>query len=154
MGGVQVTDTERAELKRLAEAATPGPWFVGNWFGRCLIDHKHNVRDCRYTYDSAAEDYRPEGTGISSRTPGRGVVRSGYDGAEIDESDARFIAAANPAAVLDLLAENERLKKAARNVLAHIHDRHAPIQAGDMGIEDPSGINAALDALDDAVEGR
>lgn len=102
-----MTDEQRAELKRLAEAATKGPWFVGHWYGRCLVDHKHGGPNCRYTFDRPAEIWQPEGTGISSREPGRVVVRNGYDGAEIDETDARFIAAANPAAVLDLLKEHE-----------------------------------------------
>lgn len=51
-----------------------------------------------------------------------------------------------------LKADNAALTERARRVLAHIHDKDAPIRPGDMGIEDPSGINGALDALDDAVE--
>ena len=59
------------ELKRLAEAATPGPWYVG-FFGKfCVV-------------------------GI---------------GSDMQEPDAKYIAAANPAAVLELIAEVERLQE-------------------------------------------
>ncbi|MDF3188051.1 hypothetical protein [Pseudomonas paracarnis] len=60
------------ELKRLAEAATAGPWVHGgNWVS---TERGNSVADC------------PRG-------------------------DEKFIAAANPSAVLALIAENERLAK-------------------------------------------
>ena len=64
--------TDNTELKRLAEAATPGPWISGgNW--------------------------------VSTQKGVRSV-------AECSRGDEKYIAAANPAAVLDLIAENARLK--------------------------------------------
>lgn len=76
-----MTDAERAELKRLAEGATPGPW-------RAIL-----------TGDGTQGWI---GHGVS------GWLKQDYDG-EFDVKDVLFIAAANPAAVLALLAENERL---------------------------------------------
>lgn len=64
--------TDYSELKRLAEAATAGPWVSGgNWVSTV---RGNSVADC------------PRG-------------------------DEEFIAAANPAAVLALIAENEALRK-------------------------------------------
>ena len=128
-----MTDEQRAELKRLADAATPGPWFVGYWGGRCRLDHRHGTPACQYDY-SKSETYSSEGTSIAASEVGRVVVRSGYDGAEIDEADARYIAAANPAAVLDLLAENERLREAlhaTRGALVALHNGVRGTAAGE-----------------------
>lgn len=65
------------ELKRLAEAAYPGPWYLENGMNQ--------VRD-------NADDF---------------VCETGED----EPINSAFIAAANPAAVLALIAENERLHK-------------------------------------------
>lgn len=104
-----MTDEKAAELRRLAVEATAGPWFVGYWGGRCLLDHKHGTPACQFTH-ARTDGWSAEGTNIAADAVGRLVVRNGYDGAEIDEPDARFIAAANPATVLDLLNELAALK--------------------------------------------
>ncbi|WP_321374337.1 hypothetical protein [Pseudomonas extremaustralis] len=67
--------TDNTELKRLAEAAYPGPW--------CLENGMNQVRD-------NADDF---------------VCDTGED----EPINSAFIAAANPAAVLALIAENESL---------------------------------------------
>jgi len=70
---MSVTDEQRAELRRLAEAATPGPWA--------------------YAPISAESEL---GKHLPRRT-------------EQEEADARYIAAADPAAVLALLDERDAL---------------------------------------------
>jgi len=69
--------TDNTELKRLAEAATPGPWYQHGGIMQVLS------HDC----ETVCETFEDDG----------------------ECPDAQFIAAANPAAVLALIAENERL---------------------------------------------
>lgn len=69
--------TDYTELKRLAEAATPGPWYQHGGIMQVLS------HDC----ETVCETFEDDG----------------------ECPDAQFIAAANPAAVLALIAENERL---------------------------------------------
>ena len=73
-----MTDEQRAELKRLAEAATPGPW--------------------------STKDYGPDHMEVLLPN---GFSRVISDPTTVTDYDARYIAAANPAAVLDLLSERE-----------------------------------------------
>lgn len=68
--------SDYSELKRLAEAATPGPWQT----------------ELEYPI-------------IQPAYPARGSIASA-----LIWQDANFISAANPAAVLDLISDNERLK--------------------------------------------
>lgn len=77
--------TDHTKLKELALAATPGPWINGNDddSDSCLVG--------------------PHRDGIVSRP----VVKLS------SECDAEYIAAANPAAVLALIAEVEKWKQAA-----------------------------------------
>lgn len=90
------TDTE--ELRRLAEAATPGPW---TWWTSCSFR--------RLSSDASGKD----GDVLHAVK-----YKDGVCGIEGSESDMAFIAAANPAAVLELLdtlaaqkAENAALRK-------------------------------------------
>ncbi|NNA37473.1 hypothetical protein HBO97_23445 [Pseudomonas lundensis] len=73
--------TDNTELKRLAEAATPGPWYQHGGIMQVLS------HDC----ETVCETFEDDG----------------------ECPDAQFIAAANPAAVLALIAENEQLAKTA-----------------------------------------
>ncbi|MDI2345926.1 ead/Ea22-like family protein [Pseudomonas aeruginosa] len=84
--------TDHAELRRLAKAATPGPWTL-----------------------YVPEDYQgPEelpGYGVEC-AEGRAIVWGALEpetGCQFDR-DAEFIAAANPKAILALLDEIDRLK--------------------------------------------
>lgn len=92
------------ELRRLAQAATPGPWkacrshecYEGTYFE---IDPE----------DEAEYAARPF-THIKARA---GAVTEAHDLFEFDRKDAEFIAAANPETILELLdcleaAEKER----------------------------------------------
>ena len=70
------------ELKRMAEAATPGPWDEGD--GHCLIVDANN-----------------------------GFVAQAYgERRRTEMANAAFIAAANPAAVLELIRQRDELRKA------------------------------------------
>ncbi|HBN8440950.1 TPA: ead/Ea22-like family protein [Pseudomonas aeruginosa] len=84
--------SDRAELRRLAKAATPGPWTL-----------------------YAPEDYQgPEelpGYGVEC-AEGRAIVWGALEpetGCQFDR-DAEFIAAANPQAILAMLDEIDRLR--------------------------------------------
>ncbi len=80
-----------SELKAAAMAATPGPWFV----------HEKPCEDGNYGIDTSDNEWTAEA-----------VVWWGFARQSIwKEEDARFIAAANPAAVLELLAELEATRK-------------------------------------------
>ncbi|WP_341519851.1 ead/Ea22-like family protein [Pseudomonas sp. G.S.17] len=77
--------TDRTELKRLAEAATAGPWYQHGGIMQ-VLNH-----DC----ETVCETFEDDG----------------------ECPDAQFIAAANPAAVLALIAENERLRVDLKSVV-------------------------------------
>ena len=82
------------ELRRLAEAATPGPWYLdGPWW--------YGDDDSAYCI-STAED---AGRIAVTIAPPRYIFGGER---EVRDANARFIAAANPAAVLALLADTER----------------------------------------------
>lgn len=78
------------ELKRLAEAATPGPWKVGTdgWPIGSFSTGNSNEN---------GEDYHVSTYGLRCDELGSGDAKT----------DATFIAAANPATILDLV---EKLK--------------------------------------------
>ena len=106
-----VIDTK--ELRRLAQAATPGPWFSdrrGNIWRRPLSDLYEN------------------GGGVAGDKP-LAFVAAGWAGEGVTgypvEANARFIAAANPAAVselLDRLEVAERERDLAKAEIARLHD--------------------------------
>ena len=80
--------TDLAELKALAEAATPGPWsYDGSYVCPARVEAGTTYVE---TWRSVADCHQPENT--------------------------QFIAAANPAVVLELIAENERLREAHEQV--------------------------------------
>lgn len=89
--------SEREELKRLAEAATPGKWSTDI----CQIDKswlKGRLQNC--------------------------VINPSGVVAVVSESDpdAAFIAAANPAAIQSLLAEFDRLEAQRDRLLSALKD--------------------------------
>lgn len=83
-----MTDTDK--LKRLAEAATRGPW---NYDGEGVTDDGSTYREVSSSAEIILGEY-------------------GFVSAE----NAKYIAAANPQAILALIAENERLNAVANNV--------------------------------------
>ncbi|PNG11892.1 ead/Ea22-like family protein [Stutzerimonas stutzeri] len=106
------------ELKRLAEAATPGPW---EWGGTPVATAEEALEICRVNIELTAnpdpyfcEVYVEDGR----RTA---LVGNGPTG----QQNAAFIAAANPAAILSLIAEVEgleRWKKEAVDVMSPVLD--------------------------------
>lgn len=83
------------ELKKLALEATPGPW-----------EHYHNK--LRSQFKAVINEIK--------KADGRPVVKwSGFDGVDCQRAakkDAAYIAAANPAAVLELISEIAELRHA------------------------------------------
>lgn len=94
-----MTDIEK--LKELAGKATESPWFL------------HDFSDPSMNSDPTAQD-----VAVSCDHPATITIASmgggfaGYKGLEQARHDAAYIAAANPSAVLDLIAEVERLREA------------------------------------------
>lgn len=80
------------ELKRLAEAATPGPWFVvgppWNQNADFIVAGSNDPHTGQYVADT--ENFDGDGENV--------------------QENAAYIAAANPAAILELIAELERIK--------------------------------------------
>lgn len=90
--------TDNTELKRLAEAATPGPWSVcgevDSTQGFEIVQDIWNEHGTHTGMDVVVYEWSYESDPL-------GVIR---------RPDADFIAAANPSAVLALIAEIERLQ--------------------------------------------
>ena len=88
-------DTQR--LRELAQKATPGPWKAG-----CLASWNADGVSCRFVY---------RGNDESVQTRVRIKGGEGVNGSVFDcDADAEYIAAANPATVLALLDEIDRLR--------------------------------------------
>lgn len=94
---------EHTELRKLAEAATPGPWKVEDFGHRvaALIVSKNAGRVASLG---------------GGRTGGNANIHE-FDRLVSERvANAAFIAAANPKTVLALLAERDRLRKALGNL--------------------------------------
>lgn len=95
--------SDYGELKRLAEAAPEGPWF--------------------------GPDYAP-GTGYVFDNCLGSLLH--YESIEYEqESCLRYVAAANPAAVLALIADNESLLEALHALLPALMAKSAMMDKGD-----------------------
>lgn len=86
-------NTDLTELKRLAKAATPGPWGIEKNV------HAGGVCHLAITNRSNGRDWMP--CSITRADLAR----------EVDFANAAFIAAANPTTVMELIEEIERLKE-------------------------------------------
>jgi hypothetical protein len=94
--------TDYDALKKLAEAATPGPWT------------------CALELEGSDEVYDADVVSIHIPQIGRSLHDSDWaekEDRERDLANAEYIAAANPAAILALLAESERLRAALDQLL-------------------------------------
>lgn len=130
------------ELRRLAEAATPGQWRVGSASFRCKLDHNgelHGKGQCKYTFDGWHDDYTSkhrigqyrEFTPDEEHTSYREIAGNfDYDiGGIIKPEDAEFIAACDPPTILALLDRLTSLEseleaaKAERDRLAGENER-------------------------------
>jgi len=104
-------DTQR--LRELAQKATPGPWKAG-----CLASWNADGVSCRFVYRGKDES-------VQTRVRIKGG--EGVNGSVFDcDADAEYIAAANPATVLALLDEIDRLRtiEAAASNLVKVKGRH------------------------------
>ncbi len=107
-----------SELKAAAMAATPGPWGINRTGNTIVSNHSHPVA----TVSDA----------FHRQLAGGGVGK-----------DAEFIATANPAAVLELLADNEHLARelVARNgEIEWLRKRAAELEAKDERIGELEAI--------------
>ena len=91
--------TDVAELRRLAEAATPGPWEA---FG--AVDGRRGERWLGVTTDMRATESARAGDVFAAQ--------------DCTRQDALFIAAANPAAVLGLLDDADALRAEVKRLTA------------------------------------
>ena len=149
----RVTPEKLAELRRLAEAATPGPWEA---FG--AVDGRRGERWLGVTTDMRATESARAGDVFSAQ--------------DCTRQDALFIAAANPAAVLALLddadalrAELAHMREARDNARAEVKRLTAQVERvraladewtykGEFGWDDGShayGTDCVVQALDYAA---
>lgn len=89
------------ELKKLAEAATPGPWITEDW---ASTDSDGAINVC--------------GTSVMAPKSLCGIFTVALEGDGTNDVD--YIAAANPAAILKLLAINAELVEALKVANAHV----------------------------------
>ncbi|WAW38808.1 hypothetical protein O2604_17245 [Pseudomonas aeruginosa] len=120
--------TDHAELRRLAKAATPGPWTL-----------------------YVPEDYQgPEelpGYGVEC-AEGRAIVWGALEpetGCQFDR-DAEFIAAANPQAILGLIAQIEGLERLINGRWREIEEDRDRLKAENEALL--LGMRAILNAYD------
>ncbi len=89
---------DKQELRKLAEEATPGPWW-------------NSMLDIRYTEDSGARSNIARLHGTLGKT-------------EYEMRNAEYIAAANPSVVLSLLDEIDELKRLAKDSIDASNKAH------------------------------
>ena len=106
----RVTPEMLAELRRLAEAATPGPWEA---FG--AVDGRRGERWLGVTTDMRATESARAGDVFAAQ--------------DCTRQDALFIAAANPAAVLGLLDHLAHMREARDNARAEVERLTAMVEA-------------------------
>ncbi|QAY93667.1 ead/Ea22-like family protein [Pseudomonas sp. ACM7] len=130
--------TDHAELKRLAEAATAGPWSM------C------GEADGSQGFEIIQDIWSESGTHTGKDV----VVYEWSDESDplgvIHRVDAEFIAAANPAAVLALIAENERLKSVEYAFGEWIEKTEwvqTSVQASDLGRHRADVLRSRIDNL-------
>ena len=105
-----LTPEKLAELRRLAEAATPGPWEA---FG--AVDGRRGERWLGVTTDMRATESARAGDVFAAQ--------------DCTRQDALFIAAANPAAVLGLLDHLAHMREARDNARAEVERLTALVEA-------------------------
>lgn len=86
--------SDYSELKRLAEKASPGPWWIDS-HGMTMMSMP--AFQVVFTHPAAGTAVRNEETGNLSHWR--------------NDWDASYIATANPSAILTLIAENEALRE-------------------------------------------
>lgn len=92
-----VVSAARDDLRRLAEAATPGPWTVE--YDTCECGGDYPCSHGKFPYAMFAD---------SDRADGSSKARNITEFAEASNEDAAFLAAMSPTTVLVLLDELDR----------------------------------------------
>ena len=103
-----MTDTERAALRAAAEKATSGPWSSRGRNGKFLSLDGWEVTNWSIPSYSTAPVVAAGGVVAIAVSEGDGA-----------RDDTDYIASAHPAAVLALLAENDRMRAALRKVIGY-----------------------------------
>ena len=122
----------RKELKRLAEAATPGPWEYQKDSKDFPVNGYVTVRDCIFS-----------------------VCVLPYEGIRTDDrvtDNGLFIAAANPAAILELIRQRDELLAALKDARELVDDWGAYATAYMQEKHDLAGDLERLDAAISKVE--
>jgi len=120
------------ELKRLAEAATPGPWEYQKDSKDFPVNGYVTVRDCIFS-----------------------VCVLPYEGIRADDrvtDNGRFIAAANPTAILELIRQRDELLAALKYARELVDDWGAYATAYMQEKHDLAGDLDRLDAAISKVE--
>lgn len=116
------------ELKRLAEAATPGPWEYQKDRKDFPVNGYVTIRDCIYS-----------------------VCVLPYEGIHTDDrvtDNGQFIAAANPAAILELIQQRDELLAALKDARELVDDWGAYATAY---MQEKHGLAEDLERLDAAI---
>ena len=116
------------ELRQLAQAATPGPWAYTTDSNDFPVNGYVTVRDCIYS-----------------------VCLLPYEGIRTDDrvtDNGLFIAAANPAAVLELIRQRDELMEALKDAREMVSD-----WAGYASpyFQEKHDIDGDMKKLDDAI---
>lgn len=96
-------DTLRAELRRMAEAATPGPWY---WGGTECESAQHALQICRENIQATGETIPHFMEVWDDRDKRTAIVGNGPTGYQ----NASYIATANPSTILALLDHIDALE--------------------------------------------
>lgn len=94
------------QLRQIAEAATPGPWWKGSWSGQCHMPHMHGRGSCKYEYTRKDSDC------VSTEMENQTLIGYNDYGPVLAERDAQFIATFNPATVLGMLDRIDKFRTA------------------------------------------
>lgn len=139
-----MTNEQLQQLKELAQVATPGPWFVQ--YGddirhQCMTAISSvNKRDGN---DGIFDDDQP----LIAVTFHQSYPGVNLEGDDCGDSDSAYIAAANPAAILALIAKVESL---APPIASALHDTNCAVNLdGDMrgSCDCPIASSAPADQL-------
>ena len=102
------------ELRKLAMAATPGPWYHCQPFKTVPAQ-----RTIHGPVPAERVDYVSTWHGMGTPTGHSVVINMAGRESHVRSENMAFIAAANPVTVLAILDENSRLRTALKNVLPH-----------------------------------
>ena len=115
-GKIEITPELLADLKEKAEKAMPGPWAYGTDAEKCGAKYPDTNRVYAYLHPQDDHVY--------------GILLSVNHNLKLCDTTAAYIAAANPQAILELIADYERLEKENEELRAN---NYGPEILGDNG---------------------